>query len=119
MEWCDWIVALFNVGAGIGVVGFWVQRFAAKRVATGQPVMRLHLAAEFVTAAALIAGGIATFVSARAPATLVTVGLGLGLLVYASVQSPAFYPEEPQARALLWVTLVAAVLVFALRVATL
>jgi hypothetical protein len=115
----DWIVALFCLGSGAGVVGFWVQRLAARRVDSKQYVMRLHVAAEFVTGAALIAGAIATFADARAPATLVLVGVGLGLLVYASVQSPAFYPDEKQTRISLWVTLVAAVAVFALRLATL
>ena len=119
MEWCDWIVALFCLGAGIGVIGFWVQRLAVGRVALDQRVMQLHLAAEFTTGGALIAAAIATFVDARAPATLVLVGVGLGLLVYASVQSPAFYPEEKVVRVSLWLTLVSAAVVFALRVATL
>jgi hypothetical protein len=81
--------------------------------------MRLHVIAEFVTSGALIAGGIATFVDARAPATLVIVGVAIGLLVYACVQSPAFYPDERQTRVSLWVTLVAGVAVLALRLATL
>ncbi|HEV2686614.1 MAG TPA: hypothetical protein VGW79_08245, partial [Actinomycetota bacterium] len=100
-------------------VGFWVQRILTKKVPFDQHVMRLHLAAESVTAGALIAGGIATFADARAPATLVTVGLGLGLLVYAAVQSPAFYPDERETRAFLWMTLAATAIVFVLRVATL
>jgi hypothetical protein len=119
VTWSDWVVALFGVGGGAGVFGFWMRRFAQKKVATREYIMRLHLVAEFVTAAALIAGGAATFVEARAPATLVTVGLGLGLLVYAAVQSPAFYPDERLVRAQLWLTLVVTVAVFVLRVATL
>jgi hypothetical protein len=81
--------------------------------------MRHHLAAEFFAAAGLIAGGIATFASARAPGTLVTVGLGLGLLVYAAVQSPGLYPNDPLIRRGLWFLLALTVAVFAYRVATL
>jgi hypothetical protein len=119
MNVCDWIVALFCLGAGAGVIGFWTLRLAARRVPVHESVMRFHLSAELVTGAALIAASIATFVDARAPATLVLVGLGLGLLVYASVQSPPFYPDEPLIRISLWATLVAAAAVFALRLATL
>ena len=119
MEWCDWIVALFCLAAGIGVVGFWVQRLAVGRVALDQRVLQLHLAAEFTTGGALIAAAIATFVDARAPATLVLVGVGLGLLVYAAVQSPALYPQDRLIRVGLWVLLGLTVAVFGLRVATL
>jgi hypothetical protein len=117
--WSDWIVGLYCLATGSGVAGYWAVRLSAHKVVLDQYVIRLHVAAEYVTAGALIAGGIATFVSARAPATLVTVGLGLGLLVYAAVQSPAFYPEERQTRVALALTAVATLLVFALRVATL
>lgn len=119
MHVSDWIVALFCVGSGAGVFGFWMLRFAQKKVATGDHIIRLHLAAEFITAAALIAAGIATFVDARAPATLVTVGVGLGLLVYAAVQSPALYPDERFVRVQLWVIFVVTTAMFVLRVATL
>ena len=119
MSLCDWIVALICLGSGAGVVGFWVQRLAARRVALDQQVMRLHLVAEFVTGGMLFAGGIATFVDARAPTTLVLVGVALGLLVYASVQSPAFYPDERQTRIALWFTLALAAGALVLRLATL
>jgi len=115
----DWIVALFCFGSGVGVVGFWFQRLAARRVALDQQVLRLHIVAEFVTGGMLLAGGIATFVDARASATLVVVGVALGLLVYASVQSPAFYPDERLTRLSLYGTLIGAVAVLVLRLATL
>jgi hypothetical protein len=119
VSWCDWIVALFCLGSGVGIAGFWVQRLATGQVDRSQAVMRLHVIAEFVTCGALAAGGVATFVDARAPATLVIVGVALGLLVYACLQSPAFYPDERQTRVSLWVTLVLAAGVLALRLATL
>jgi hypothetical protein len=119
MSWSDWIVALFCIGSGVGVVGFWLGRFAARRVALDQHVMRLHVVAEFVTGGTLLAGGIATLVDARAPATLVLVGVALGLLVYASIQSPAFYPDERLTRLSLWGTLIGAVTVIVLRLVTL
>jgi len=119
MRLSDWIVALFCLGSGVGIAGFWIQRLATKKVDLDQPVMRLHVAAEFVTCGALGAGGIATFVDARAPATLVLVGVALGLLVYACLQSPAFYPNERRTRVSLWITLIAAAAVFVLRVTTL
>ena len=119
MNASDWIVGLYCIGAGLGVLGFWIARLAAKKVEKQQYTMQLHLVAEFTTATALLGGGVATFVSARSPATLVTVGVGLGLLVYAAVQSPAFYPDEQLIRGQLWVTFVATTAVFVLRVATL
>jgi len=119
MNVSDWIVALFCLGSGIGVVAFWVQRLASRRVGLDQQVMRLHVVAEFVTGGMLLAGSIATFVDARAAATLVVVGVALGLLVYASIQSLAFYPDERQTRVSLYGTLIGAVAVLVLRLATL
>jgi hypothetical protein len=119
MERCDWIVALFCLGSGVGIAGFWIQRLVTHQVDRSQHVMRLHVIAEFVTCGALIAGAIATFVDARAPATLVLVGVALGLLVYACLQSPAFYPDEKTTRVSLWLTLVAALTVLILRLSTL
>ena len=119
MKLCDWIVALFCLSAGVGVIGFWVERLVARQVALDQPVMRFHLAAEFVTGTVLTAAAVATFLDARAPGTVAMVGLGLGLLVYASVQSPPFYPDDKRIRVTLWLTLVATVAVFVFRVATL
>ncbi|HJT37281.1 MAG TPA: hypothetical protein VJ818_02555 [Actinomycetota bacterium] len=119
MRWSDWIVSLFCLGSGVGVILFWTQRLMQKKVETHRYVMRLHLVAESITAAALIGGGVSTFVAARAPGTVVTVGLGLGLLVYAAVQSPAFYPEERFVRGQLWVIFVLTTAVFVLRAATL
>jgi len=119
MRASDWIVGLFCLGCGVGLVGFWTQRLMQKKVETHRYVMQLHLVAEFITAAALLGGGVATFVSARAPGTVVTVGLGLGLLVYAAVQSPAFYPNERLIRGQLWTIFVLTTAVFVLRVATL
>lgn len=119
MEWCDWIVGLYCLGCGVGLVAYWGARLVAHQVPLGDSVMRHHLAAEFFAAAALIAAGIATLADARAPGTLVTVGLGLGLLVYAAVQSPALYPQERLIRIGLWVLLALTVAVFALRAATL
>ena len=85
MKASDWIVALVLLGCGGGIAGFWISRLATHKVALDQYVMRLHLAAEFLTSAALFAGGIATLVDARARTTVVIVGVSLGLLVYASV----------------------------------
>ena len=119
MSLCDWIVALFCLSAGAGIVGFWAQRLIAGQVAMDQPLMRFHLAAELLTGAVLVLAAVETFVDARAPRTVATVGLGLGLLVYASVQSPPFYPDDKRIRATLWLTAFAAVGVFLLRVATL
>ena len=119
MELCDWIVGLYCLGCGVGLVVYWSARLVARQVPLDDSVMRHHLAAEFFAAAALIAGGVATFSSARAPGTLVTVGLGLGLLVYAAVQSPALYPQDRLIRVGLWVLLGLTVAVFGLRVATL
>jgi hypothetical protein len=119
MEFCDWIVALYCLGAGAGVLGFWIQRLAAGRVPKGDPVMRHHLAAEFTTAAGLFAGGIGTIWSPRHGVSVALVGLGLGLLFYASIQSPPFYPEERLVRVSLWGTLVTAALALILRLVTL
>jgi hypothetical protein len=119
MEWSDWIVAIYCLGAGAGVLGFWVQRLAAGRVAVGDPLMRHHVAAEFTTAAGLFAGGIATIASARHGVSVALVGVGLGLLFYASIQSQPFYPEERMVRVSLWGTLITAAFALILRLVTL
>jgi hypothetical protein len=119
MEWCDWVVAIYAFTAGAGIAGFWVARIAVGRARLDQPVTRFHVIAEFATAWALVLAGAATIRDPRAPVTIALVGLGTGLLVYASIQSPPFYPDEPIIRYALWATLVSAIAVFALRVATL
>jgi hypothetical protein len=119
VELCDWIVGLYCLGCGVGLVVYWSARLMAHQVPLDESIMRHHLAAEFFAAAALIAAGIATLADARAPGTLVTVGLGLGLLVYAAVQSPALYPQERLIRVGLWVLLALTLAVYVYRVATL
>jgi hypothetical protein len=119
MEWCDWVVAIYCFLAGAGIAGFWVARLAAGRARMSEPLIRNHVIAEFMTAWALVIAGAATMRDARAGVTVALVGLGSGLLVYASVQSPPFYPDEPVIRYALWATLVSTIVVFGLRVATL
>jgi len=119
MSGSDWVVGIYCFLAGAGIAGFWVARIAVGRARMSDPVIRHHVIAEFMTAWALVLAGAATMRDARAPVTVALVGLGTGLLVYASVQSPPFYPDEPLIRYSLWVTLVSAIAVFAIRIATL
>ncbi len=85
------LIAGYAIVVGIFMIGFW-----GVLVATGQAElqerpwdMRLHLAAEFSTAALLLIAGVGSFLGL--PGVPVLGPVALGKLLYTVINSPGFY----------------------------
>jgi hypothetical protein len=101
MSAADWYIALFSLGSGVGILGFWgavVARGRGREVAAGRREIAFHVAAELVTGAVLIAGGVAILADAKSRESVVMSTLGLGLLLYSLIQSPGHYIVEKDRR---------------------
>ncbi len=85
------LIAAYSLLVGILMFGFWGFLVATKQAELDQRPwdMRLHLAAEFATAALLILSGASGFLGIAGLATVSPVALGM--LLYSVVNSPGFY----------------------------
>jgi hypothetical protein len=82
--------ACFAIAVGVLMSGWWTLdiRSGALRRPDRQPIeIGLHLAAELVTAALLVAGGIVTLTSGGT----VVLTIALGMLLYTVIQSPGYF----------------------------
>ena len=91
------IVACYAIAVGLGMVGWWTFSLATKQVpelATEPKRIALHLAGEFTTAAALLAGGFALLAD-TAWSTQIAL-LSLGMLIYTAIVSPGYFLHKGQ-----------------------
>lgn len=89
-----WFATTFAIGAGAGIAIFWLGAMAtgrAHRFIEGRTDGAFHIAAELVTGALLIGGGIATIAAAETTSSKLLFGLGCGTLVYALSEAPGHY----------------------------
>lgn len=89
-----WLASIFELSAGGLVLVFWVAAAAAgwlPKLLEGRTDGPAHVAAEFVTAGLLIAGGAATIGNHKAVSSAVLFGLGGGALLYVLVEAPMHY----------------------------
>jgi hypothetical protein len=92
-------IAVVSLVTGTGMFVFWSMAVLSRKVPEieeGRVDIWFHVAAEFATALALVGGGAAVLVDARAPWSVGLSSLGLGLLVYTLIASPGFYAERRQ-----------------------
>jgi hypothetical protein len=90
----DWYLAVFSLGAGVSMLGFWAWVVATRRagpMGEGRDDFGWHIAAEMLTGALLLAAGVALVVNADARASVILSGIGLGAVVYALVESAGHY----------------------------
>jgi hypothetical protein len=90
-------VAIVSLVIGMGMLGFWSMAVLSGKVPEireGRIDIWFHLAAEFITALALIGGGGALFVDERAPWSVALSSAALGLLAYTLIASPGYYAER-------------------------
>lgn len=85
------LIAIYMILVGVIMIGFWGLLIARKQAELDERPwdMRLHIAAEAVTAVLLILSGAGGLV-----ASLQTAGwapVGLGMLLYTTLNSPGFY----------------------------
>ncbi len=86
------IAGLYSLLAGAAMIPVWLSYFATGTVlgAAPSPVgLSFHIAAEFATAAVMIAGGIGLL--AGKPWAARAYMLGMGMMIYALVNSPGLY----------------------------
>jgi hypothetical protein len=89
------LVGWFQLVTGSAMLGLWGMLVATDQVAElaeGRVDILFHLAAEVITAALLIVGGLGLLRSATAAARLLA-GFGLGALLYTTVNSAGYYAE--------------------------
>ncbi|MBN2113791.1 MAG: hypothetical protein JW785_06665 [Acidimicrobiia bacterium] len=90
-------IAVVSLLTGAGMGGFWTVALAARRVpevSAGRIDIWFHIAAEYATAVALLAGGAAILADHTAAWSAVLSSFGLGLLVYSLAASPGYYAEK-------------------------
>jgi hypothetical protein len=83
-------VGWYAIAVGLLMAGWWtvdLRGGALDRPDRSRIELGLHLAAEFATAAALVAGGILLLTGAGSGLALV----GLGMLLYTVIQSPGYF----------------------------
>jgi hypothetical protein len=82
---------------GVGMAAFWAMLLLTRsvpEVEMGDKEIWFHIAAEYLTAAALAAAGVATIVAPEARWSAVVSAAAFGALVYTLIQSPGYYVER-------------------------
>jgi hypothetical protein len=90
-------VAVVSLFIGAGMAGFWSVAVLTRKVPEIQARridIWFHIGAEYATALALLAGGVAIVVDHRAAWSVVLSSFALGLLVYTLIASPGYYAEK-------------------------
>ncbi len=89
------IVAGFLLVVGVGIAGLWGVLLAAGQVpevAEGRVDIWFHIVAELLTAALLIAAGVALL--RRSARARLLAAVSLGALVYTAINSPGYYAQS-------------------------
>jgi hypothetical protein len=109
------LIGVFALLVGILMIAQWMLSLVTKRVPEIQtePIrIRLHITAEFVTAAVLIASGVGLLTGSAYGPPLYLVAAGM--LIYTVIQSPGYFAEKRQ-----WPMVWMFVVLFVLAVASL
>jgi hypothetical protein len=89
----DTVVAVYCVAVGASMVLWWaveLRNGVLDRGDRSRPEIALHVVAELVTAVVLVVGGIIVSTGGSPDVAFV----GLGLLLYAVIQSPGYFLER-------------------------
>ncbi len=87
--------AVYAVVVGLGMIGQWAYSLATKQVpelATEPFRIRFHLAAEFVTAIALIVGGLGLLTERSWGQDVYLIAMGM--LLYTVIVSPGYFAQK-------------------------
>jgi steroid 5-alpha reductase family enzyme len=91
------LAAWFQIVVGIAIIGWWAVAAATGGIVEldeGRIDIVFHIAAELVMAALLIGAGVALHRSGRTRTTTLISGLGLGMLLYSTINSPGYFAER-------------------------
>ena len=89
------ITAVYSLLMGLSMFGMWTMFWIVGEIPEleTEPIrIGMHLAAEFVTAVLLIAGGIALLKSWKHSINLFQ--FSMGMLIYTLIQSPGYFAEQ-------------------------
>jgi hypothetical protein len=90
-------VAVVELIAGVGIIGFWTFALLARKVpevSAGDRAIWFHMAAEYLLGVALVAGGLALLLVGDEAWTRVVAGVAIGGMVYSTINSPGYYARE-------------------------
>lgn len=83
----DWYLALFSIGVGIALPGYWLSGI--------ERTDRFHFASEVLTGLVLLAAGILMLAGdENAFRVVVLSSIGLGMLAYALIDAPGRYAGD-------------------------
>jgi len=88
---------VFSIIVGIGMIAQWSLTYFSKQIPeleTERVRILFHIAAEFVTAVALILGGIGLLVNPDWGVSLYLVAIGM--LLYTAIASPGYFAQKGQ-----------------------
>ena len=91
-----WYPILVSAVVGVAVIGLWgalIVRRAVPELADGLASIRFHIAAEVLSATALLVSAVWLSVADSPTARLVTCG-ALGAIAYSTVNSPGYYADR-------------------------
>lgn len=92
------LVGWFEIAIGISIAGLWAMLLMTRQVpeiAEGRRDIWFHLGAELLTAALLIAAGVAVLTVGSQTAGVMA-AMGLGALLYTTINSPGYYADLGQ-----------------------
>jgi hypothetical protein len=87
--------SVFAILVGLGMIAQWVTSYVSKQIPElkTEPIrIGFHIAAEMVTALALILGGIGLFIAQPWAGTLYP--LAIGMLIYTAIVSPGYFAQK-------------------------
>jgi hypothetical protein len=91
------LTAWFQIAVGVAVIGWWTTAATTNGIPEleeGRIDIVFHISAELVMAALLIAGGVSSIRHGRTLTTTMISGVGLGTLLYSSINSPGYFAEQ-------------------------
>lgn len=89
--------AIYAIIVGIGMIGQWTMSYVTRQIPelTTEPIrIRFHLAAEMLTAIALISSGIGLLISFAWAKNVFLIAMGM--LFYTSIVSPGYFAQKGQ-----------------------
>ena len=92
-----WYSAIASIVIGAGIAGLWVMLLVSRsvpEVEEGSTEIWFHIAAEMLTAAALVVAGVVTIAEPEARWAGLVSAAAFSALVYTLVQSPGYYVER-------------------------
>ena len=89
----DWYLALFSIGVGVALPGYWLSGI--------ERTDPFHLTSEVVTGLVLLSAGVSMLVADEHDSWVVALSaIGLGLLTYALIDAPGRYRGDRRKQAL-------------------